>query len=216
MRIHYEERLLAIRGQVIAMGNLAHDMVRKASESVITGNPSLANEVIRDDDVVDAAERQTTLETIMLVMQESPVGSDLRFLVSTLGVVGEIEEVADDAVKLARRSIKLGSNFPSSMKVQLSDLSEIARRQLASAVRLYADFDAELAQSIIDTDDEVDSAYSKARDELLGILKLDPTDAKGLVRAIEVFHALEHVSDGAVAIAKRMQLIDEPPPSMAG
>ena len=52
--------------------------------------------------------------------------------------------------------------------------------------------------------------------ELLEILKKDPADAKGLVRAIEVFHALEHVSDGAVAIAKRMQLIDEPPPSIAG
>lgn len=216
MRIYYEERLLAIRSQVIAMGHLAHDMVRKASESVITGNPSLANEVIRDDDAVDAAERTTTLETIMLVMQESPVGPDLRFLVSTLGVVGEIEEVADDAVKLARRSLKLGTNFPSSMKVQLSELSEISRLQLASAIRLYADFDPELAQSIIAKDDEVDSAYSKARDELLEILKKDPTDARGLVRAIEVFHALEHVSDGAVAIAKRMQLIDEPPPSMAG
>ena len=111
MRIHYEERLLAIRSQVISMGNLAHDMVRKASESVIGGNPSLANEVIRDDDQVDALERKTTLETIMLVMQESPVGADLRFLISTLGVVGEIEEVADDAVKLARRSLKLGSEF---------------------------------------------------------------------------------------------------------
>ena len=215
MRIHYEERILAIRSQVISMGNLAHDMVRKASESVITGNPSLANDVIRDDDAVDVAERQTTFETIMFVMQESPVGPDLRFLVSTLGVVGEIEEVADDAVKLARRSLKLGTNFPSSMKVQLSDLSEISRRQLASAIRLYADFDHDLARSIIATDDEVDSAYSKARDELLVLLKKDPSDAGGLVRAIEVFHALEHVSDGAVAIAKRMQLIDEPP-SIAG
>jgi phosphate transport system protein len=198
------------------MGNLAHDMVRKASESVITGNPSTANDVIKDDDAVDAAERAITLEAIMLVMQETPVGPDLRFLVSTLGVVGEIEEVADDAVKLARRSIKLGTNFPSSMKVQLSEISEISRRQLASAIRLYADFDAELAMSIITNDDEVDAAYSKARDALLVFFKENPDDARGLVRSIEVFHALEHVSDHAVSIAKRMQLIDEPPPSIAG
>jgi phosphate transport system protein len=198
------------------MGNLAHDMVRKASESVITGNPSAANDVIKDDDAVDAAERAITLEAIMLVMQEAPVGPDLRFLVSTLGVVGEIEEVADDAVKLARRSIKLGTNFPSSMKVQLSEISEISRRQLASAIRLYADFDPELAISIIEKDDEVDAAYSKARDALLVFFKENPDDARGLVRSIEVFHALEHVSDHAVSIAKRMQLIDEPPPSIAG
>lgn len=216
MRIRYEERLLELRGQVIAMGNLAHDMVRKASESVITGNPSIANDVIKDDDAVDAAERAITLEAIMLVMQETPVGPDLRFLVSTLGVVSEIEEVADDAVKLARRSIKLGTNFPSSMKVQLSEISEISRLQLASAIRLYADFDADLATSIIAKDDEVDAAYSRARDGLLVFFKENPDDARGLVRSIEVFHALEHVSDHAVSIAKRMQLIDEPPPSIAG
>ena len=216
MRIRYEERLLAIRGQVITMGNLAHEMVRKASESVITGNPTIAGDVIRDDDTVDAAERAITLEAIMLVMQENPVGPDLRFLISTLGVVGEIEEVADDAVKLARRSIKLGTNFPSSMKIQLSEISEISRQQLASAIRLYADFNHDLALSIIEKDDEVDAAYSRARDELLGFFRAEPNDARGLVRAIEVFHALEHVSDHAVSIAKRMQLIDEPPPSIAG
>ncbi len=194
------------------MGNKAHDMVRKASESVLTANPALANEVIREDDAVDAVERQATIEAIMLVMQENPVGADLRFLISTFGVVGEIEEVADDAVKLARRSLKLGTNFPPSMKVQLNQLSEIARQQFASALRLYADFDPELAKNIIARDNEVDLAYRNARDELLILLKEDSSNPGGLVRTIEVFHALEHVADHAVSIAKRMQLIDEPPP----
>lgn len=211
MRIHYEERLLALRSHVIGMGNLAHEMVRKATESVISLNPGLANEVIRDDDAVDALERQATIEAVTFVLQEGPVASDLRFVVSTLGVVGEIEEVADDAVKLARRSLKLGTNFPATMKVQLNELSDIARLQFMSALRLYSEFDPELAREIVDRDNEVDSAYSRARDQLLEILKSDSSNAGGLVRTIEVFHALEHVSDHAVSIAKRMQLIDEPP-----
>lgn len=194
------------------MGNMAHDMVRKASESVINANPALANEVIRDDDAVDAAERQATMDAITFVLQEGPVASDLRFIVSTLEVVGEIEEVGDDAVKLARRSLKLGTNFPATMKMQLMELSDLARLQFMSALRLYSEFDPELARAIVDRDNEVDSAYSKARDQLLGLLKEDSSNAGGMVRTIEVFHALEHVSDHAVSIAKRMQLIDEPPP----
>ncbi|MBS1703920.1 MAG: phosphate signaling complex protein PhoU [Armatimonadetes bacterium] len=214
MRIHYEERLLDIRSHVIAMGNQAHEMVRKASESVITSNPGLANEVIREDDAVDVAERKTIMEAITFVVQESPVASDLRFLVSTLGVVGEIEEVADDAVKLARRSLKLGTNFPATMKKQLNELSEVSRLQFMSALRLYSEFDPDLARSIVDRDNEVDSAYSRARDQLLEMFKEDANNAGGLVRTIEVFHALEHVSDHAVSIAKRMQMIDEPPPGV--
>ncbi|MBI1335138.1 MAG: hypothetical protein GC165_19920 [Armatimonadetes bacterium] len=196
------------------MGNQAHEMVRKASESVITSNPGLANEVIREDDAVDVAERKTIMEAITFVVQESPVASDLRFLVSTLGVVGEIEEVADDAVKLARRSLKLGTNFPATMKKQLNELSEVSRLQFMSALRLYSEFDPDLARSIVDRDNEVDSAYSRARDQLLEMFKEDANNAGGLVRTIEVFHALEHVSDHAVSIAKRMQMIDEPPPGV--
>lgn len=193
------------------MGNLAHDMVRKATESVLTANPSLAHDVISSDDMVDKAEREATTEAMMFVVQESPVAADLRFVVSTLGVVSEIEEVADDAVKLARRSLKLGTSFPAEMKVSLSELSELSRQQFMSALRLYTEFDPELAKTIVDRDNEVDAAYSKARDELLGILKLDSSNPGGMVRTIEVFHALEHVSDHAVSIAKRMQIIDEPP-----
>lgn len=196
------------------MGNVAHEMVRNAAESVIFSNPSLAQEVIREDDTVDNAERSVMQDTIKLVMAESPVASDLRFLISTLGVVSEIEKVADDAVKLARRSLKLGSNFPSTMKVQLSELSESARLQFASSLRLYSDFSPELAKSIVDADEAIDSAYSTARDQVLELLKMDPSDPGSFVRTIEVFHALEHVSDHAVSIAKRMMLIDEPPLEM--
>lgn len=211
MRTHFDERLLTIKNQVISMGNVAHEMVRKASESVIFSNPSLAHDVIREDDTVDIAERKVMQDAIMLVMSESPVASDLRFLISTLGVVSEIEKVADDAVKLSRRSLKLGSNFPSTMKVQLSELSEQVRRQFASSLRLYSEFSPELAKSIVDHDEVVDTAYSQARDQILELLKKDPSDPVAHVRTIEVFHALEHVSDHAVSIAKRMQLIDEPP-----
>ena len=170
-----------------------------------------AHDIVRDDDQVDAAERQITTDAVTFVAQESPVASDLRFLVSTLGVVSEIEEVADDAVKLARRSIKLGSGFPSSMKIQLNELSELSRRQFMSAIRLYSEFEHELAQTIVDRDNEVDAGFGRARDQLLEIMKQDASNATSLVRTIEVFHALEHVSDHAVSIAKRMQLIDVPP-----
>jgi phosphate transport system protein len=216
MRIHYTERLSEIRTQVVSMGSNASEMVRKAAESVISENPGLAHEVIREDDSVDANERKLTLDVVTLVMQETPVASDLRFLISTLGIVGEIETVADDAVKLARRSLKLGGFFPSTQKVALSTMSEQARLQLASAIKLYTEYSPELAKTIIDTDELVDTAYSQARNSVLEFFKEDSANYQHMVRSIEVFHALEHVADHAVAIAKRMQLLHEPPETTEG
>lgn len=191
------------------MGVSANEMVRKASEAIISGNLNLAHEVIREDDNVDRLERELTLETVTVVMQETPVASDLRHLVATLGVISEIEKVGDHAVKLARRGIKLQGFFPGTLKLALSELSEQARVQFASSIKLYSEYNAELAQRVVESDEMVDNAYSDARNRVMEAFREDQSHLRQMVRTIEVFHALEHVADQAVAIAKRMQVLHD-------
>ena len=210
MRTHFGERLQSIHSRVIAMGTHATDMIKQGAEAIIHSDSSLAGEVIRKDDFIDQAERDLLFETIRLVMQETPVASDLRFLVSTLGVIGEIEKVADDAVKLARRGQKLGGEFPAELKVLLSTVSEQSRSQFVHALKLYSEYSKELAESIIAQEEVVDTGYSEARHKVYEMMKANPDNPAKYVRIIEVFHALEHISDHAASIATRMQLVYEP------
>ncbi len=205
MRIHFQERLAAISTEVVKMSQEAEAMVRLAVESILQNDPNLALQVIAADDEIDNWERKALHGAIATVMQESPVANDLRFLISTLGVVGEIESVADDAVKLARRSRKLVGVFPSSLKISFSEVSGMSRSMFNQAMKLYLDYSDELSQEIIDQDVDVDKAYSRARDQIYEMIKADPVSTEHLIRAIESFHALEHVADRAVAIAKRMR-----------
>jgi len=207
LRLHFQEKLDEIRSDVIRMGNDANEMVRMAVDATLNGDLDLATRVMAADDRVDALERSTLSKTIVAVMQEAPVAADLRFLVCTLGVVGEIEKVGDHAVKLARRATKLSGNFPAEMRVALQELGELARKEFSGALRLYCDFSSTLAQEIIAGDQAVDTAYSRARNEVFGLIRQNPSSTETLVRCIECFHALEHVADNAVAIASRMSMI---------
>src|SRR5687767_1078957 len=112
LRQHYHDRIDEIRSDVLRMGGMANDMVRLAVEATLNGDTELATRVISSDDAIDAVERDVVHKTVVTVMQESPVATELRMLVSTLGVVSEIEKVGDDAVKLARRASKLTGKFP--------------------------------------------------------------------------------------------------------
>lgn len=206
LRHHYDERLDAIRSEVVHMGNVAVEMIQHAVESVLSGNAEMAEQVVSDDDTVDKLEGWTLNETCLLIMQEAPVASELRFLTSTLGVIGEIEKVADDAVKLARRSTKLQGHFPGEMRAALSELSANSRHCFVNALRLYTQYSPELASEVIKGDALIDKAYSKARDRVFEIIRAHPDATEHLVRTIEVFHGLEHVADRAVAIAKRLKL----------
>ena len=196
---------------MVRMGTAAAEMTRMAVDSVITGDASLAHEVIRMDDLVDQLERQSLLDAVKTVMQEAPVAADLRFLISTIGIIGEVEKAGDDAVKLARRATKLTGVFPTEMKVALSNLGELSRRSFSGSLRLYADYSVELADEIIRLDLEVDQSYATARNRVFELIKQNPANTEHLVRTIEAFHALEHVADHAVSIAQRMKLLHEQP-----
>jgi phosphate transport system protein len=207
MREHFGHILEGIRTDVVRMGSRANEFVKQAADAALNGDLELARSVIDADDEIDQYELDLYRRTFLTVMQETPVAADFRFLVSALGVVGEIEKAADDAVKLARRVTKLKGRFPAELRVGLLELGEESRRMFAASIRLFADYSPALAQEIIDNDESIDNSYSKARERVLAMIKESPEDSESLVRTIDCFHALEHVADHAVEIAKRMQMM---------
>jgi phosphate transport system protein len=207
MREHFGNILEAIRTDIVRMGTRANELVKMAADAALNGDLDLAQSVIDSDDEVDQYEQDIYRRTFLTVMQENPVAADYRFLVSALGVVGEIEKAADDAVKLARRARKLKGKFPSEMRVALLELGEESRRMFAASLRLFAEYTPALAQKIIENDETIDTRYTIARERVLEMIRENPEDSEALVRTIDSFHALEHVADHAVEIAKRMRMM---------
>lgn len=206
LRGYYDERIEQIRAEIVRMGNVSSEMIELAVDAAATGNQARADEVIERDDQVDFLEEEVIRNTVLLVMQESPVASDLRMLTSTLGVIGEIEKVADDAVKLARRSLRLKGKFPGELRSSLMEMGVAARRTLAGAIRLYAQYDPALAVEVIDGDEQIDTMYAVACHRITEFIQRAPQDTELYLSTMEIFHALEHIADRSVAIAKRMRV----------
>ena len=212
LRFGYDEKLADIRSEIMHMGAIAADMSRLAVDAVLNGNVELANHVIGMDDEVDELEKSILNKTVSAVALETPVASDLRMLVSTLGITGELEKVGDDAVKLARRATRLTGHFPAELKVALMDLGEAACRAFATSLRLYSDYDEDMAIAVIRSDKQIDGQYVNARNRVLDLIQKNPSETEHLVRTIDAFHALEHIADHAVEIATRLRLHNQGAP----
>ena len=209
MRIRYELELSEIERDVVAMGTQAGEMVRLAVRAAIDRDPVLAAQVVAMDDELDSRELAANEHVVTMILREAPVGHDLLFLTCLLGIFGEIEKVGDDATKLARRVAKLRSEFPSELRRALSDIDRQARGNLSIAIRLCCEYDAKQAESLVAADDEVDFAYKESRDALLEMIRADTSNIRQLLRTADVFRAIEHVSDRAVEIAKRLKRFHE-------
>lgn len=193
---------------VIRMGAAVNNLVKMSIDAALTGNLDQVEGVISGDDEIDSYELDIFKKTVSIVLRESPVATDYRVLVATLGVVGEIERAGDDAVKLARRAKKLRGQFPAEMRVPLVELGEEARRVFSAALRLYTEFSVDLADEIIASDEGIDTRYSTARSRVIEMIRANPENTEHLVRTIDAFHALEHVADHGVEIARRLKMLN--------
>ncbi len=202
----YDTKLTEIKAAVLQMGSMAGEMVKLASEIAMTGNVDLVGKVQELDDRVDRMETEIVTDAMQTIMRETPVASDLRTLTSTIGVVSEIEKVGDHAVKLAKRANKLAGNLPTELRKPLLDMSEDARQMFGDALHLYDEWDAELAEKIIASDQEVDSRYSDTKKQVVAMIQATPDSTASMLRVLRVFQAIEHVADNAVEIAKRLRM----------
>ncbi len=205
LRQHYVERLEEIRSETIRMGAMAGDMVRMAVDAAIVDDAELATSVLAMDDDVDRLEEAIRRKTMLMVMQEAPVANDFKSMMATLAIIAEIEKTGDDAVKLARRSARLAGSFPGELKNALMEMGKNARQQYANSLKLYDHYTTEAAKEIVDGDVEIDNAFKAARERIVTMIQQNPAQADILLRCASVFHALEHVADHAVEIARRMQ-----------
>jgi phosphate transport system protein len=202
----FDDRLNHIRSEVVHMGNLVAEMTRMASHAALTGSEEEALKVTAMDDEVDRIESATVRDVCVLMVQESPVASDLRLLTATLGVIGDIERAADHAVKLAKRSLKVSHGFPAELKTEFAELDRMARQLFALSIKLYMDYSPETVAKMQAIEDTIDKSYRSARRDLLTRVRTDPDDTELLVRVIRIFHALEHIGDHAISISRRLAM----------
>lgn len=204
-RKEFDDRVEQIKSMLRIMAERVNGMTLDAVEGVVSADTLLLQRVVQADSQIDEYEARILDDIFQLIVLQSPVSSDARLLASMISIVGELEQAGDDAVKLARRARKLKSGLAPELAAPLGALAESAVQMISDALELVIQYDAQKAQDLIDADEMVDSGYKRARNHVLEFADTQGPLSRELFRTIEIFHALEHVADHAVEIAKRLQ-----------
>lgn len=208
-RKDFDQSLENSRQKLQEMTDAVCLMVLDAVEGAVTDQPDLLQSVIDRDNELDEFERKLIEDVFQLVVLRSPVGKDARFLASVFSIASELENAGDDAVKLARRASKIQGEFPGELQAPLGALAESVVQMLHDAMALTNVYTEQRADEIIASDEHIDSAYKKARRHIMNFTEATGgTLTRDMFRMIEIFHALEHIADHAVEIAKRLKSLN--------
>jgi len=199
---HFSIELEELHALLLQMGELVESSIRRSVQSLVERDKELAKAVMRDEPRVNQMQVEIDSKTTRLLALNQPVARDLRFLTATLKINTDLERMGDLAVNIAERAIAL-LNLPAVKPlVDIPKMAALAQSMLLKSLEAFVRADADLAQSILPSDDEVDALKDSVYQELVELMQRDPVTIPAAVDLIFVARNLERIADHATNIAE--------------
>ena len=200
-RQEFQVALKAIEAKVIELFAMVAEDLPTATQALLTGNNEAAQVLAERDQVIDALYTETDELVNREILLQAPVASDLRFLLSVLRIVPELERSHDLVVEIARKADHLLSEDLSprsrGLVERMGDLAANMWRQAADA---WYKRDRSAAAVLEERDDEMDELHASLMAELAsGRMTVPVTMEMTLVARY-----YERLGDHAVNIARRV------------
>jgi phosphate transport system protein len=198
----FNEALEALRNDVIMMSSLAERNFSQAVKSLLRRDSELAEASIRDDEEVDTLEKKIDSVGVSIILRFTPLASDLRRVIATMKLAGNLERISDESVSIARRAKLLN------LRPELAE-SQLVEGVYQSVLSLYKDSlrafmagDLQLAYSIKPRDKQIDAEYKDLVRQLTEKMAEKTAAIPDLFNLTSVLRSLERVGDHATNIAE--------------
>jgi phosphate transport system protein len=210
LRIRFHRHLEEIDAQVVRMFAIVRERVAAAADSFVTGDAELARGVASRDIQVDRLEHEVELLAERLLLTESPMCGDMRYLVTVLRIVPQLERCGDLAEHVAQRTVTgLGARLTPRTRELLAQMGGRCDTMWGEAAKAWAVRDPNAAEGLDVLDDELDALHDELSAEILnaGIAVADA------MQATLVGRFYERLGDHAVHLAQRIAYLA---PAQAG
>lgn len=199
----YEQELRELKSRLLAMGGRCEQLIDMASRALRDGDNDLAHRVESTDRAINAEEMAIDRMTVSILALRQPVGRDLRFLVTALKVVTDLERIGDEAVNVAERAQELsGSGAIPALVPKLQELVVAAVAMVRRALDSFVDENEKAAREVLQLDDEVDALYGDLLRQSMQWMRENPDRIEDGMRFASCAKYLERVADHATNIAE--------------
>jgi phosphate transport system protein len=199
---HFSIELEELNQKLLQMGCMVESAIHLAVRSLLEQNRDLAEEVIREEPKVNRLEMEIDGLATRLLALRQPVARDLRLLTTALKINTDLERIGDLSMHIAARSISLMSQPRVKPITDIPKMASLVRSMLLNCLDAFVKGDAELAQSVLLSDNEVDQMRDTLHAELLDIMQHDATVLTAAMDLLLVTRNLERIGDHATNIAE--------------
>ncbi|MBV9094088.1 MAG: phosphate signaling complex protein PhoU [Streptosporangiaceae bacterium] len=201
-RQEFQRDLDSIEAKVIELFAMVAEDLPGATDALLSGDNEVLGKLAEREQAINALYREVEDLVNRQILLQAPVASDLRFLLSVLRIVPELERSHDLVVQIASRADHLlGGGLSPRTRGLVERMGDLASQMWRQAADSWYQRDRSAALTLAaDRDDEMDELHSSLIAELAsGQMALPVTMEMTLVARF-----YERLGDHAVNIARRV------------
>ena len=199
---HFQDELEQLKRRLLEMGGLAEDRVRAAVEGLVSRDVTIVDRVLSGDGPINRLHIEIDNRCFTLLALYQPMAVDLRAIVSAVKINTDLERVGDLAINVAEAVTRYLRHPPVKELIDIPRMAGIAQTMLRDALDAYVRRDTDMAQAVLDQDDELDGLKTQVFRELLTYMLQDPAKIEPALDLILISRHLERIGDHATNLAE--------------
>jgi phosphate transport system protein len=139
---------------------------------------------------------------ISLLALQAPLAADLRLVTAAIKINNDLERMGDLSVSIAQSALALIKEPVIRPLIDIPHIAGLAQGMVRKSLDAFVNRDAELARSVLASDDAVDNMRTASYHELISFMEANPRQISQSLYLLSVVRNLERIADHATNIAE--------------
>ena len=199
---HFVEDLETLKTKLLEMGSLVESAIQRSISAVTQKDRGAAEQVFMNEARINAIEIEIDDFAISLLALQQPMAADLRLIVAALKINTDLERMGDLAVNIAQRALSLMEGPVIKPMIDIPHIAGLVQSMVRKALDAFVHRDADLARSVLSSDDAVDNMRTACYHELVSFMEQDPQHIQQALALLWITRNLERIADHSTNIAE--------------
>jgi phosphate transport system protein len=199
---HFEQELEKLKAKLLEMSALVESAVYRSVQGVVEKNEDLAQQVLRNEGRINQLEIEIDDMAISLLALQAPLAADLRLITAAIKINNDLERMGDLSVSIAQSALALIREPLIRPLIDIPHIAGLAQGMVRKALDAFVNRDAELARSVLASDDAVDNMRTASYHELMSFMEKNPQQIPQALYLLSVIRNLERIADHATNVAE--------------
>jgi phosphate transport system protein len=201
-RIGLDQDLDVLRTLLRRMGEHVIHALDGAVTALHTMNVDQAQQIVKDDVLLNVMEDQIMDIGSRLIVTQQPVAKDLRRIIVAFKISSDLERMGDLALDIAKVTLRLQGQPLIKPLIDIPKMAKIVDGMITEAITSYLDENTDLAFKMARDDDEVDHLYGQIITELYSFIPSHPESISQVMLLTLVGRYIERIADHATNIGE--------------